>query len=87
MKLGVAGLLPPWEQIDLNAARRVKMAGFCGVSIFFQKPLETNRVAVKKLKAILDEVGLEVAQANGWYEVLVNRMILCVLREFAGYKH
>ncbi|RPJ43542.1 MAG: sugar phosphate isomerase/epimerase [Chloroflexi bacterium] len=72
MKLGVVGLLPPWEQIDEEAARRVRAAGFCGVSIFFQRPLETDLVAVRKLKSALDAAGLEVAQANGWYEVLVH---------------
>jgi len=72
MKLGVVGLLPPWEQIDQAAAWRVRSAGFCGVSIFFNRPLEANLDAVRRLKATLDEAGLEVAQANGWYEVLVH---------------
>lgn len=72
MKLGVVGLLPPWEQIDAAAARRVRSAGYRGVSIFFQKPLEADAAAVRKLKAALDEADLEAAQANGWYEVLVN---------------
>src|SRR5438477_6927613 len=72
MKLGVVGLSPAWEQIDIDAARRVRAAGYRGVSIFFQKPLEADAAAVKKLKSILDSAGLEVAQANGWYEVLVH---------------
>ena len=72
MKLGVVGLLPPWEQIDLDAARRVRSAGYRGVSIFFQRPLEADPAAVRKLKSVLDDAGLEAAQANGWYEVLVH---------------
>ena len=72
MKLGVVGLLPPWEQIDIGSARQVRSAGYRGVSIFFQRPLEADLAAVSKLKSILDSAGLEVAQANGWYEVLVN---------------
>ena len=72
MKLGVVGLLPPWEQIDLDAARRVRSAGYRGVSIFFQQPLEADLAAVRKLKSVLDDAGLEAAQANGWYEVLVH---------------
>jgi len=72
MKLGVVGLLPPWEQIDLDAARRVRSAGYRGVSIFFQRPLEADPAAVRKLKSVLDNAGLEAAQANGWYEVLVH---------------
>ena len=72
MKLGVVGLLPPWEQIDAAAARRVRSAGYRGVSIFFHKPLEADPAAVGRLKAALDEADLEAAQANGWYEVLVH---------------
>jgi L-ribulose-5-phosphate 3-epimerase len=72
MKLGVVGLLPAWEQIDLEAARRVRAAGYRGVSVFFQRPLEADPAAVRKLRSVLDEAGLQVAQANGWYEVLVH---------------
>jgi sugar phosphate isomerase/epimerase len=72
MKLGVVGLLPPWEQIDLAAARRVRLAGYRGISIFFQQPLAADWAAVRRLKSILVEADLEVAQANGWYEVLVH---------------
>jgi sugar phosphate isomerase/epimerase len=72
MKLGVVGLLPPWEQIDVGAAQQVRLAGYRGVSIFFQRPLEADPTAVRNLKSVLDSAGLEVAQANGWYEVLVH---------------
>jgi sugar phosphate isomerase/epimerase len=72
MKLGIAGLIPNWDGIDLAAARRVREAGFCGASIIFQRPLEADLDKVKALKALLDEAGLEAAQANGWYEVLVH---------------
>jgi sugar phosphate isomerase/epimerase len=72
MKLGVVGLLPPWEQITMEDARRVRRAGFRGASIFFDRPLEADRGAVKALKAALDAGELEVAQVNGAYEVLVH---------------
>jgi sugar phosphate isomerase/epimerase len=72
MKLGVAGLLPGWEQIDREAAQRVCKAGFRGASIFFDRPLEASPKGAQNLKAILEDAGLAVAQANGWYEVLVN---------------
>lgn len=72
MKLGVVGLLPSWGQITVEHARRVRQAGFRGVSIFFDRPLEADLAAVRTLKSALDEAGLEVAQANGWYEVLVH---------------
>jgi sugar phosphate isomerase/epimerase len=72
MKLGVAGLLPEWSKIDVSAAQKVRAAGFLGASIFITKPLETDPADVKRLKTILDTAGLEAAQANGWYECLVN---------------
>jgi sugar phosphate isomerase/epimerase len=72
MKLGVAGLLPAWEQIDLQAARKVRDAGFRGATIFIQRPLEADPAAIGRLKAVLDEAGLEAAQANGSYEVLMH---------------
>jgi sugar phosphate isomerase/epimerase len=72
MKLGIAGLLPYWNLIDLPAALRVREAGFRGASIFFPKPLEAQPEDVMRLKGILQAAGLEAAQANGWYEVLVH---------------
>jgi len=72
MKLGVAGLLPPWRQIDQAAAKRVCDAGFRGASVFIDRPLEADEAAVLGVKRAFDAAGLEVAQANGWYECLVS---------------
>jgi sugar phosphate isomerase/epimerase len=72
MRLGVAGLVPEWEKIDAEAARRVRSAGFRGVSLFFPRPLEAEAAAVMRLKSALDAAGLEAAQVNGWYECLIN---------------
>ena len=72
MKLGGAGLLPEWHKIDVAAAQKVRAAGFLGAQIFITKPLETDLADMKALKAIMDTAGLEVCQANGWYEALVN---------------
>jgi sugar phosphate isomerase/epimerase len=72
MKLGVAGLVPEGEKIDVVAARRARSAGFRGVSLLFPRPLEVETAAVMRLKTALDGAGLEAAQANGWYECLVN---------------
>ena len=72
MKLGVVGLLPAWEQVDLEVARKVRAAGFQGVSIFFQRPLEVDFSRLSALKEAITSAGLDVAQANGWYEVLVH---------------
>jgi sugar phosphate isomerase/epimerase len=53
-------------------AQKVRAAGFRGVSVFFPHPLETNHAGVARVKAALYAAGLEAAQANGWYECLVN---------------
>ena len=72
MKLGVAGMLPHWRQIDRAAAKRVRDAGFRGASVVIDRPLDADADAVLAVKRAFDEAGLEVAQANGWYECLVN---------------
>ena len=72
MKLGVAGIVLEWNKIDAAGARRVREYGFRGLSVFFSRPLETDLEQVKPLKSLLDDAGLEAAQANGWYEALVN---------------
>lgn len=72
MKLGVDGLLPEWSSINLEAARRVRDAGFLGATMRFNQPLETEVDHVRRLKNILDRAGLRAAQVNGAYEVLVH---------------
>lgn len=72
MKLGVAGLLPHWRQIDRAAAERVRAAGFRGASVVIDRPLEAERDDVLRVRRAFAEAGLDAAQANGWYECLVN---------------
>ncbi len=72
MKLGVAGMLPHWRRIDREAALRVHSAGFRGASVVIDRPLEADAASVLRVKQAFDAAGLEVAQANGWYECLVN---------------
>lgn len=72
MKLGVAGLLPHWRQIDRPAAERVRAAGFRGASVVIDRPLEAERASVARVRSAFVEAGLEAAQANGWYEPLVS---------------
>jgi len=72
MKLGVAGLLPPWQQIDVAACRSVRAAGFLGAQWFFTKPLETDLKDVRRVQTAFAEADLEICQVNGWYEALVN---------------
>lgn len=73
-KLGVAGLLPAdWRLIDEAVCQRVLEAGFAGVSIVIGKPLEAKEDEVLRVKHALDATGLVCAQANGWYECLINK--------------
>ena len=73
MKIGVAGYLPAdWRKIDVAAARRVREAGFSGAHAFIDKPLQADAGDVRRVKAAYDEAGLVVAQANGWYECLID---------------
>ncbi len=72
MKSGVAGMLPHWRQIDRDAAARVRAAGFRGASVVIDRPLEADSGSVLRVRQAFEEAGLEVAQANGWYECLVN---------------
>jgi len=65
-------MLPHWRQIDRAAAERVRAAGFRGASVVIDRPLEADAPAVQRVKAAFDAAGLDVAQANGWYECLVN---------------
>jgi sugar phosphate isomerase/epimerase len=77
LKLGVAQVLPELQPgvpqaITLEVAKKIRMLGFLGVSVFIANPLETTRADVLSVKRTLDAAGLEVSQVNGWYECLVN---------------
>ncbi len=73
MKLGVLGLLPPdWRQIDVDAARRVRAAGFLGAQWFISRPLEANPDDIERVRRSFREAGLEISQVNGSYERLVD---------------
>jgi sugar phosphate isomerase/epimerase len=73
MRPGVAGLLPgDFRQIDEGVAARVRAAGFTGVSCFFSDPLSVEERELVRLKTILNGHGVQVAQTNGAYPVLVH---------------
>lgn len=73
LNLGVAGLLPAdWRNIDVNVLRGVRAAGFTGVSIVVNQPLDAQHVDAQRVRAALDETGVRCAQANGMYERLID---------------
>ena len=74
MKLGLNPIPDlDWRQMDWRTtARRWRNIGFRGVTLFIHKPLESEPKDFYLVKQALENVGLEVNQANGWYECLVN---------------
>ena len=74
MKLAVAGLLPTdWRDIDEAACAKVLAAGFEGISVVINKPLEATQDEVLRVQHAMHATGLVCAQANGWYECLINQ--------------
>jgi len=74
LKIGVAGLLPQdWRKIDVGVADAVRKAGFSGVSVVIDKPLQADKADVQRVKRALDEGNIKCAQANGFYECLINK--------------
>ncbi len=74
MKLGINPIPDlDWRQIDWPAyARKWREMGFSGATLFIHMPLESEPRDILPVKQACDEAGLGVAQANGWYESLVN---------------
>jgi sugar phosphate isomerase/epimerase len=73
LSIAVAGLLPSdWRAIDAAACRTAQAAGFSGVSIVIDRPLEAQPDEIARVKAALDATGLRCAQANGFYERLID---------------
>jgi sugar phosphate isomerase/epimerase len=73
MRLGVAGLMPAdARQVDAATARRLRDAGFTGVSCFFPEPAAATAAELERLRATLAAAGVCVAQVNARYECLVN---------------
>jgi sugar phosphate isomerase/epimerase len=73
LKIGVAGLFPSdWAAIDFETCQRVRAAGFSGASVVIAKPLAVQRPDVQRVKQAMDAAQLKCAQANGWYECLIN---------------
>jgi len=84
MKLGLAGQLPnlseprpaflpgDWRQIDVRACKRIRDAGFHGVTWFVNRPLEATQADVQHVQQAFKDAGLGIAQLNGWYEALCS---------------
>lgn len=83
MKLGLAGQLPTldsavqtlmpsdWRAIDGPRLHRVREAGFEGVQLFINRPLEAEVADVERVATAYRQAEVDVCQINGWYEPLV----------------
>lgn len=71
VRLGVAGMMPrDMREVTPERARRIRAAGFTGVSCFFTEPLATEERDVRAAANILREAEVAPAQANAQYEGL-----------------
>jgi sugar phosphate isomerase/epimerase len=73
MRPAVAGMMPrELESVDDQVARRLRQAGFTGVSVVLYDPLSATRAACERVRDVLADAGVRVAHANPLYEALVN---------------
>jgi sugar phosphate isomerase/epimerase len=73
MRSGVVGLMPAHpREIRPETADRLRGLGFTGVTVIVPDPLTAVRAEYERAGAILRDGGVEVAQANPRYEVLVH---------------
>jgi sugar phosphate isomerase/epimerase len=73
MKPGVVGLMPNHARdITAETAARLRSSGFTGVTVRVLDPLVAERAEFERAGKILRDGGVEVAQANPTYEVLVH---------------
>jgi sugar phosphate isomerase/epimerase len=73
MKLGVVGMMPAdVREVDAAVARRVREAGFTGVSCVFGEPEGVTASELARLRGTLEAAGVAVAQVNVRYDSLVS---------------
>ncbi|MBI2940894.1 MAG: sugar phosphate isomerase/epimerase [Chloroflexi bacterium] len=73
MRCGVVGLMPPHPRdVTPETTARLRRHGFTGVSVVVGDPLAVSQEEVERAGATLRDGGIQVAQANARYEVLVH---------------
>ena len=61
-----------WHNIDVAACKRIREAGFHGVTWFVNRPLDATKDDVARVRQVFKDADLGIAQLNGWYETLCN---------------
>jgi sugar phosphate isomerase/epimerase len=73
MRAGVAGMFPMnLALVNDEVAKRIRSAGFTGVSVVLQDPLACTQEQATRIRETLANAGVSVAHANPLYESLVN---------------
>jgi sugar phosphate isomerase/epimerase len=73
VRSGVVGLMPSHpREIRPETAARLRRFGFTGVTVVVPDPLTARREEYERAGSILRDGGIEVAQANPRYEMLVH---------------
>jgi len=73
MRSGVAGLFPlDLSLVDEGVARRIRQAGFTGVSVVLRDPEACSQENMTRVRDVLANEGVTVAHANPLYERLVD---------------
>ena len=73
MRPGVVGLMPrDPRDVTAETAARVRAHGFSGVTIRIARPLEAEQAVFEQAGQVLRDGGVQVAQANPQYDVLVH---------------
>jgi sugar phosphate isomerase/epimerase len=63
---------PDPREVNAEVARRIRSAGFTGVSVVLPDPLAYTEADLTRVRDVLGEAGVQVAHANPMYERLVD---------------
>lgn len=73
MRSGVVGMVPTDpDEVTEDVARRIRAAGFTGVTYVLLDPMLPTRPDLEGVRDVLAGSGVRVAQANPRYEILVH---------------
>lgn len=73
MRAGVVGLMPAdLRGVTAATANRIRGLGFTGVSCVLSDPFAYTQEDLERVRAVLAEAGVQVAQANARYPDLIH---------------
>lgn len=76
MRFGMCGCFLPDDMADMTTdmCQRVRAAGFSGIFTRFRKndPFETTREKAQQVRCLLEDNGLRMFQATGYWQTLIT---------------